>query len=219
MINPREQTAIQAYINFIEKKGATKQNLDQRTTLLHQLCPYIANVDCDGNGFRIGVDAFLEHAPKDNWPFVLQIIREFFPFWTGNIKLIAALSHGEAYDKETARWQALSGSLESIWQELDNLVLGGEDSRCLQSYSDALTLHGVADEPRLTRVKLVKLLLFKLNGITVKSPKLYRKAIDATISIFEQHQMRNFFLIVVREFYYFWMSQPDAAEHLQIDIS
>lgn len=218
MINPREQQAIQAYNNYLNKKGASAQSLDERVTLLHQLSPYIGSVNLDGNEFRHGVDDFLTHVPKENWPFALQVIREFFPFWMGNIKLIAALSQGEAYEKETMRWQALSGNLETLWHDLDTMVLSVEDSRCLQSYSDALTQSGLSDEMRVTRLKLGKLLLIKLNGISVKTPKLYRKAIDATLPVFEQAQTRQFFLFVVREFYYFWMSDPDAPQHISLDI-
>lgn len=214
MLSQREQEAIFAYIKFIQKKGASASSADQRQTILQRLSPYIANVSNDGTGYREGVDAYLGHVNKSDWPFVLLVIREFFPFWTGNIKLIAALSADEAYEKEPVQWQALSGNLATLWASLDMATYKPEDMKAIEAYVEVLKQNGAQPSLIDTRIKIIKLLLLRLKDASQRSAKLYRKATDATVSIFEQKETRYLFLAVVREYYYFWIGDPEAERHV-----
>lgn len=207
MINLREHQSMIAYINFIRNKSVESANLAQRQTIIQNLCPYIANEPNDGNGYRQGVNGFLEHINKADWNFVLMVIREYFPFWTNNIKLVAALTNEYVLENNTSQWQVLSGNLATIWAELDHAHLNDDDIRAIKAYSRELKQKNAEQSLIDTRVNLIKLLLTRLQNISEKNPTLFRKATDATVLIFEQKETRYLFLSVVREFYCFWIDK------------
>jgi len=60
----------------------------------------------------------------------------------------------------------------------------------------------------------VKILLLRLRDAPEKSSRHYRIAVDATVPLFEKQDTRRLFFAVVREFYYFWIGDPDAADHI-----
>src|SRR5512147_975308 len=109
MTKNREQEALSAYLKFLKNKGASEACLMQREKILKQLEPSIANFANDSYSFRLGVDNFLGQIDNSEWPLSLQVIREYFPFWSGNIKLIAALNSGEAFRIDHVQWQRLEG--------------------------------------------------------------------------------------------------------------
>jgi hypothetical protein len=65
----------------------------------------------------------------------------------------------------------------------------------------------------------VKLLLVRLKDAPDKSHRIYRIAVDATIPLFTMKETRKLFLTVVREFYYFWIGDPEAASYILSETS
>ncbi len=214
MTKKREQEAVSAYLNFLKNKGASDTSLKRCEKVLKQLEPNIANFATDSYSFRLGVDNFLGQIDKSEWPFALQIVREYFPFWSGNMKLIAALNFGEAFHINPVQWQTLDLDLKTVWANLKNEKFSHEDILALKAYTEALNKNGADKALIETRTKLVKLLLLRLKGVTNKNSKIYRKAADATLPVFEIKEMRYLFLIVVREFYHFWIGDPKAANYI-----
>ena len=70
-----------------------------------------------------------------------------------------------------------------------------------------------------THSKLVKLLMVRRRtaGSGARDAHSYRVAVDSTIPLFALQETRLLFLIVVREFYYFWIGDPEAAGHIMLD--
>ena len=65
--------------------------------------------------------------------------------------------------------------------------------------------------------RLLLLLLLRLRCLTEKNARSYRTAVNATLPLFELRETRLLFLIVVREFFYFWIGDPEAPSHLILD--
>ncbi len=214
MTKKREQEALSAYLNFLRNKGAGEAGLKQREKVLKQLEPSIANFANDSYSFRLGVDNYLGQIDKSEWPFSLQVIREYFPFWSGNMKLIPALNSGEAFSVDQVQWQKLEGDLKAVWENLRNEKFSLVDTLALDAYKAALSNKGADKALMETRINLVKLLLLRLKGVTNKTPIIYRKAADSTLTVFDIKETRYLFLIVVREFYYFWIEDPKAADNV-----
>jgi len=84
----------------------------------------------------------------------------------------------------------------------------------LKSYTLAFRQNGAAQSLVDTRVKLVKLLLIRLRDAPAKNHKIYRIAVDASVFLFAVKGTRHLFFAVVREFYYFWIGDPDAANYV-----
>ena len=88
------------------------------------------------------------------------------------------------------------------------------DTWPIKSYSFALRQAGAQQSLVDTRVQLVKLLLVRLRDAPERHGKYYRLAVDATLPLFDLQETRRLFYGVVREFYYFWIGDPDAKEHI-----
>ncbi len=104
--------------------------------------------------------------------------------------------------------------LKTVWANLKNEKFSHADTLALEAYAAALTQKGADKALIETRTKLVKLLLLRLKGVTNKNAKIYRKAAYATAPVFEIKEARYLFLVVVREFYYFWIGDPNAANYV-----
>lgn len=213
MIDKREQDALTAYFRFLQSKGANSDSLEQREKVLSQLDIHIAGIANDGASYREAVDNCLAYIDRSERTFYLHVMREYFAFWTGNYKLLAAVdSNKDAPDP--SRWQALPGSLQDIWVSLDEAQFTDADSKALEAYRQSLHKNEVKESAIDTRIKLAKLLLLKLKEASPKGANSYRKAADATAPAFELKQTRTLFFLVVREFYYFWMGDENAVDYI-----
>ena len=217
MNETREQEALQAYLNLLRNKGAETPDLERRTQLLQQLLPLIGNTPGQGQAYRNAVETLLDLVPRAEWPYALGVVREFYPFWTRDIKTIAALNADAAFGAPGEPWQPPACDLAALWNSLDQERFGVAENWPIKAYTQALRQEGAAPALIETRVKLVKLLLLRLREAPDKSAIIYRAAVDATVPLFELKETRRLFLAVVREFYYFWIGDPEAVSHILQD--
>ncbi len=63
-----------------------------------------------------------------------------------------------------------------------------------------------------TRVKLAKILLMRLRDAPTGNQKAYRIAVDLTLPLFKADEIKQLFLLVIREFYYFWVDNENALK-------
>lgn len=213
----REQIALDAYLKLMQTKGADEANLAQRRVLLAHLLPTLIGQPAEGWLYRDVVDEVMPLTARDQWPFFLQLTREYFPFWTDDIKAIATMSAGGEFNVGPPPLAQTEESLKQIWKRLDAEKFSVAETWPLKAYLAALREEGVDKAVADTRQKLVKLLLVQLRDIAEKSGKLYRTAVESVLPLFVMKETRDLFLVVVREFYYFWVGDPDAATHILLE--
>jgi hypothetical protein len=219
MNNNREKEALAAYLKLLENKGADGALLKRREAFLTKLMEAIAGKPGQGSVYREAVEKLLELIPSKDWPSFLAIAREYYPFWTSDIKAIAALNAESGFNVEPVQWQPTDCNLKTLWTVLDKEKFGLAETWPLKAYTMALRQEG-AEQPLVdTRVKLVKLLLVRLKDAPDKNHRIYRIAVDATLPLFTMRDTRKLFLTVVREFYYFWIGDPEAASHILSEAS
>jgi hypothetical protein len=214
MTQTREQEALSAYLRFLKTKGADDASLDKRQLFLTKLMPAIELVEFEGLAYRAAVEKVLETIDKLDWPFCLAVAREYFHFWIKDFKAIAAISSDAGFDVNPIDWQPVDLDLKTLWKKLDSEKFETAETWPIKAYSLALRQAGAEQNLVDTRVKLVKILLIRLRAAPQNSSKHYRIAVDATVPLFEKNDTRRLFFAVVREFYYFWIADPDAAEHI-----
>ncbi|MCB5187831.1 hypothetical protein LG200_07415 [Methylobacillus caricis] len=217
MNDSREREALSAYLNLLRSKGASEDGLNQREQWLLRLLPVLAGQPPAGLVYREAVDSLIEQVERAQWPFFLAVVREYFPFWMRDIKAIAALNAEQAFELTPTQGQPIEHDLKTLWHMLDKEKFGVADTWPLKAYSHALRQEGADQSLVDTRVRLVKLLLLKLKDVPERDTKVYRTAVDATVALFAMKPTQRLFLSVVREFYYFWIGDPDAASHVQIE--
>lgn len=215
----REQEALSAYLKLLENKGAGGLLLKRRETFLARLAVEIAGKPNNGQAYREAVENVLETLESRDWPYFLAIAREYYPFWTKDIKAIAALNAEAGFNVDPVQWQPPECNLKTLWAMLDQEKFSVAETWPLKAYTLALRQEGAEQSLVDTRVKLVKLLLMRLKEAPEKSQQAYRIAVDSTIPLFTMKETRKLFLTVVREFYYFWTGDPEAANHILAETS
>lgn len=215
----REHDAFNAYLRFLESKGAIAGSLAQRRDLLLKLLPLLADQPMDGNAYRDQIEVALQHLERTGWPAFLTVAREYYYFWASDIKSIAAMHAGGGYDIVHLPDRVPLEGLESLWKSIDQEKFELAETWPLKAYASALRDEGAEKLVVETRCKLVKLLMVRLRtaGSGARDAHSYRIAVDSTIPLFALRETRLLFLIVVREFYYFWIGDPEAAGHIVLD--
>lgn len=212
-MNPtREQEAISAYLKLLQSKGATTAILHRRALFLERLSVDLADQYHDeGAEYRRALENLMELIPKEDWHDNLTAAREFFPFWLKDIKAIAALNVSPGFDIDPQPWVPDQVPLQELTKNLELEKFDTSENWPLKAYAQALRFEG-AEQPLVdTRIKLAKLILLRLRSAPEKNGKTYRAAVDLTLPLFTIKQNRRLFLVVVREFFYFWTGNPDAA--------
>ncbi len=104
--------------------------------------------------------------------------------------------------------------LKALWKILDTTKFDTAETWPLKAYTLALRQAGADKALVDARIKLVKILLIRLRDAPEKPNRNYRIVVDATLPLLENREMRRVFFTVVREFYCFWMGDPDAASRI-----
>lgn len=211
------EQALKAYLQLLTNKGADAANLAQRRDFIQKLIPLLEENSEAGLNYREQVDSLLHGCEKSQWPFYINVAREYFHFWTDDIKAIAAMHASGGFEIAPALAAVPTETLKQLWKNLDSEKFGVAELWPLKAYTAALREEGAEQGVVDTRAKLVKLLLVRLREVEEKNGANYRAAVDSTLPLFVMKETRYFFLIVVREFYYFWINDPDAASHLTLE--
>lgn len=215
--NNKDQDALDAYLCLLAGKGAGEQALQQRREVVSQLIPLLQTLPSSDNLYRDAVEAMMVETDKSVWPIFLNVVREYYHFWVNDIKMIAAMHAGDGFDIAPIAVVTEDSNLKALWARLDGENFGVSEKWTLKAYSAALRDEGADKSVVETRCKLVKLLLVHLRGLTEKNARSFRTAVNATLPLFDLRETRLLFLIVVREFYYFWIGDPEAPSHIILD--
>lgn len=213
----REKEAVSAYLKFLQTKGAVTHLLYEHSLFLDTLSLSLAEKPLDRTTYSAALNAVMANVPTTDWHASLNIAREFYPFWMKDIKTIAALSLHDGFDVESIAWKPLATSLKALTDSLDKIQLNEAETYPLYAYQLALHHHGAEKSVEDNCIKLAKIMLLRLRDAPVKSGKTYRIAADVTLPLFKAQESKQFFLIVVREFYNFWIGNPDAASKVLKD--
>lgn len=210
----REFIALNAYLKLMRNKGATDANLEQRKSFLLRMIPLLAEQPQDAALFRDRVDQVLKATEKSTWPFLMNVALEYQRFWVNDIKAIAALHASGGYGIAPLVAPVPTESLKTIWKNLDKEQFSVTEKWPLKAYASALREEGAEQGVVETRLRLVKLLLLRLREVEGHDGDHYRVAAHALMPLFEMKETRDMFLTVVREFFYFWIGDPEAAKHI-----
>jgi hypothetical protein len=214
MQKTREEHAVSAYFKLLRNKGGDDASILQRERFLAQLIPMLVGKESSGFAYREVIETLMENQQPSDWPAHLVIAREFFPFWMSDIKAISHLSSEVGFDLHPVAWMPSEVSMQTLWNSIDQEKFSTAESWALKSYQKALKDEGATQETIDTRMKLSKILVTRLRDAPITQKNAYRIAVDATTPLFELKNTRKIFLVVVREFYYFWSGNPEAKDYI-----
>lgn len=212
----REAAAIQAYYNLLHSKGADADIMAQRDALFAELVPLLAEQECSSSAYRTAVDECLADKPPQRWPELLTIIREFYPFWRGDVKAVMQYADTVGFELHAIGWQPAVIDLQSVWPTLQTEKFTTSELWALNGYSKALKEMDHKLEMDIeVRIRMAKLMIVRLREAPLSEKNAFRITADATLPLFTLKHTRYLFLNAVREFYYFWAAHPEAAAMLR----
>jgi hypothetical protein len=213
MSSTREADAIHAYYNLLHSKGADAAIMAERDALLAELSPLLANQECTSTAYRQAVDECLADKPAQRWPELLTIIREFYPFWRGDVKAVMQYADTVGFELHPIGWQPAVIDLQSVWPALQSEKFETSELWALNGYVKALkSMDNKQDMDIEIRTRMAKLMLLRMREAPMSEKNAYRITADATLPLFNLKNTRHLFLNAVREFYYFWAAHPEAVE-------
>lgn len=217
MTADREKEAIHAYLKLLENKGANNLVLYKRSLFLDQLSSLLIGKALNRTNYGIALDALMKATPADEWHDCLISAREFYPFWMGDIKAIASFNKKSEFDFQPIDWKPLQSSIEALTKDLNNEKFNVDETRDLMAYTKALQNKGADKVIMETRVNLAKILLIQLRGAPYSDARIYRKAVNLTLPLFKINETQKLFLLVIREFYYFWIDNGKPSDNVVQD--
>lgn len=210
----REQEAIEAYLKFLQAKGVNSISLAQRQSFLFSLAPEIAETYGNDLLYRKKLETVIETKDSATWPFCLSVAREFYLFWTQDIKAIAALVADDGFDLDIEEWQPPDCDLQTLWSRLEKFAFSTAEMWPLKAYTQVLRQHRINSSHIDTRVKLAKLLVMRLRDLPEHNLKTYRNMVGKLLPLFGMKETRHLFLAIAHEYYYFWNGDPNAASYV-----
>ena len=210
----RQQTSVDAYLALMEKNGADADNIARREALLAKLMPFLAQRPVKGEFFRNAVDEAIPLIEKTEWPFFMTVVRDFYYFWINDFKTIAAMQKSGSFQVNPTLPKPPEGNLKTLWESLATQKFSLSEKWPINAYKAALRDEGIEQNAVDTRAKLAQLLLLQLRQTEGKDGHVYRLAVESMLPVFLKKETSELFIAVVREFFHFWLGDPNASENL-----
>jgi hypothetical protein len=211
----REEQAHKAYVKLLTGQGVSQRVLVQREFTIIRLSAFLKDIPCEGSQYRHAVDRFIASIDTAEIPTVLPVVREFFSFWIGDIKAIAAMSQAKVFNGHTPVAITTQDELFKHWYDLDKTVATTVEQQILDAFKATSTVKGLEPSVMKEHMRMAKCLLMSLRHVPHKQSHSYRQIVDRNLPLFNALGNQHIFLRVSREFYYFWrgdMLKPQVAQ-------
>lgn len=218
----REQAAVSAYIDLLRSQNGSMAEQSKCKHFLRYLATELHKKPVTSDNYRKAADYTLRNFPEDE--FFMRVVREFFYYWSGTAKpeesRVEAKLSPNATKLGTTLPDLMHKATEDPWFKSDLKQLERQFSqlRSLHRYVDELKRNGVDMVSIEARERIVKVLLLVLRD-TEYSGAAYRQAVDSVMMLFSRTEKWHVFVALAREFFYFWINDPEAANHLQLKVS
>ncbi|PKO46182.1 MAG: hypothetical protein CVU29_06500 [Betaproteobacteria bacterium HGW-Betaproteobacteria-22] len=213
----REKQAISAYFKILQKKGAKTGMLYRRSVFLDELTALLAGKPLERSIYSKAIELTIKHVAENDWHDSLNTAREFYPFWMGDMKAIAAFNAKGGFDVDPLRWKPAPTTLKALTDRLPTEKYDATDARHLKAYTNALLEKGANKTLLSTRTNLAKILLMQLKGAPIDDARVYRTAVDSTLPLFKVDETKQLFLFVIREFYSYWIGNLNIQDKTKED--
>jgi hypothetical protein len=212
MAKVREKQAADAYLKFLQSKGAPTGTLYWRSRFLDAFILKLVDKEQTRKAFAIALEETLINLPQEDRSNALNTAREYFPFWMNDIKAIAMFHEYYGFTTKEIKWKPKHATLDALTKNLDNETFNSAENQSLKNYLQAIANLGADHSVIDTRKKLAKIILLRLREAPMKNHSAYRISVDLTLPLFRTQEIRELYLDVVREFYHFWENKPNAEE-------
>jgi len=192
-----------------------QDQLNLAKTHLIQLSQYLYAIE-HVSAYRNAVQPYIESLNEDDKSFGVDLIREFYSFWYKEqqpdvLSEDVDILHRYIFKKSDADEQ-----LFEKWNAADNIKLSSEELNVLQNYVEVLVSLSIGYNAVKVRKKMAKLILLELRHLPDLKSNNYRAAVNKLQEMIKSKDLKMFFGYLSREFYYFWINDPEAEKHISV---
>lgn len=198
--------AVESYISTLKNNNKSSYSIHRSKYYLLKLSEHAYGIEINGISYRHAVNELLENIEIEDKTFCINLARSFYPFWKNAYSALievkpdqinkASLKHNEFAD---------------LWNTADELFLSDTESWHINLYKNAMQRAGAIESEVKARVKMAKLILNELRNHEQTSEG-FRIAVEIIGANFLRDQSREYFQVVSREFYPFWMDTDSQTE-------
>lgn len=190
--------ALDAYYIQIKLQSKTNQVIQLNQYFLSKLANFLYGVKVDGLSYRQAVYQLLLDVDNQEKKFCVDLVRQFYPFLVNANRALMAMSEGQ-YPEGLAQKETFI----EMWNGLDGVELSPLADEILIRYTEAMKSMGLRSKEVDVRTKIAKVILVE----SIKyhqTAEGYRTNTEAIQSCFSSVRLRDYVLVVAREFYRFW---------------
>lgn len=193
-------SSIESYINSIKAKNASDDCTHDSKYFLIKLTHNLYGIDINGASYRQAVDKLIKNVDISDQTFCIKLAREFYHFWISANKSITEIN-----DEQALKLSMQKAKFIKLWDDIENEFFSDADNWSLSLYAESMRQIGVSENDINIRHKIAKVITVELRNDLSKFEENYRIAINNIQHLFSSQEMREFFLIVSREYYNFWV--------------
>ena len=194
--------ASERYISAFKEGGINNNSVWECKQFLIKFSHHLYKLSVDGASYRQAVEAFILNVEASDREFCINLTREFYPFWLSENRMTAQISNMDVMTPDIPRNESTDMTLLDLWSSIEQEFFSDLERRQLNLYVESLEQFGILAMHIKTRQKIAKIIIRELRKYN-NPAESYRKAIDKTLCLFVRKDLKEFFLIVSREFYRF----------------
>lgn len=216
-INVNVISSIETYINTLKAKGASNDSVWNWKYILVKLAQNLYGIQTDGESYRQTVEALILNVEIEERDFCINLVREFYPIWINENRSADEFNNEHANNMGMLKNEPMNKALLDLWNSIGLEFFSNTESWSLNRYEESMRQMGVVEKVIDIRQRIAKIITMELRNDNNNEKESYRNAIKRTQHLFSRQDVKEFFLIVSREFYYFWAGHPEAEKYLKCD--
>lgn len=192
-------SAIESFISNIQQFNNDKDHLHESKYFLIKLTNQLYGIAVNGETYRCAVDEMLLNINVNEKAKYINLARNFYRYCK-----VRGNSENQNVSHLNEKLIANKEIFIKRWENIDKEFLNDAESWPLTLYVESMRSRGLLEEETLICQKIAKVVLIELRNAEASNEKSYRHVIENIKTLFERDDLKNLFLIVSREFYFFW---------------
>lgn len=201
-------SSIEFYISSLRAKNATSECVRESKYFLAKLAQNLCSIQADGASYRRAVEALVLGVENEEKAFCINLARQFYPFWITENRLIDEINHEHDINVALQKEEFID-----LWNSIDQEFFSDTENWTLMLYAGSMRKLGAPETHINISQKIAKVITIELRNDHSSPEETYRDAINRTQHLFLRQDLKEFFLIVSREFYRFWIGQQDIGNY------
>ena len=192
--------SVETYISELKTKNNSAEFLHENKYYLVKLTHHLSGVKVDGASYRESVEKLLLEVESKKRSFCINLARAFYPMWRN-----AYRSHKEKEGGKGLHQSIEKENLIKLWNHIDEEFFSDAESWSLNIYIQSMRQIKVSEKDINIRSKIAKLITITLRNEQNKFKVNYRSAVKTVEFMFTSQELKEFYLMVCREYYQFWI--------------